>query len=76
MQSLLTAYEAWVLDDLLLVLLFGTEIGEGVDDDAEDQVQDNDDDDEEEDHVVDDPGREEGLLQRVDTTYNRCYNAR
>ena len=52
----LTADEARVLDDLLLLLLLGPEVGKRVDDDTEDQVENDDDDDKEEQHVVHDPG--------------------
>ena len=62
LRIVLTADEARILDNFLLVLFFGTEIGESVDDDTKDEVQNDDDDDEEEDHVVDDSGREERLL--------------
>ena len=62
LRIVLTADEARILDNFLLVLFFGTEIGECVDDDAKDQVQNDNDDDEEEDHVEDDPGREKRLL--------------
>lgn len=55
---LLTADEAGGLQDLLLLLLLATQVGEGVDDHAEDEVQDDDDDDEVKQQVVHDAGGE------------------
>ena len=57
----LTADEARVLEDLLLLLLLAPQVGEGVNDHTEDQVEYDNDDDEEEEEVVDDAGGEEGL---------------
>lgn len=60
---LLTADEAGGLQDLLLLLLLATQVGEGVDDHAKDEVQDDDDDDEVKQQVVHDAGGEQRLLK-------------
>ena len=62
--SLQAAYEAGVLDDLLLVVLLCSEISECVDDDTKNQVKDYNDDYEEEEHVVDEPEGVEWLIAR------------
>jgi len=56
--SFQTAYEAGVLEDVVLALLLGPQIGERVDDHSEDQVEDDDDEDEEEEEVVDESQEE------------------
>lgn len=56
--QLLTADETGGLQDLLLLLLLATQVGEGVDDHAKDEVQDDDDDDEVKQQVVHDAGGE------------------
>ena len=43
-------------------MLFGPEIGKGINDDTKDQVQNDDDDNEEEQHVVNDSEDEKRLL--------------
>ena len=60
--SLQATDEAGILDDLLLVILLGSEIGEGVDDDSKYEVEDDDDDNEEEEDVVEDPDHEERVF--------------
>ena len=51
-RRLHTTDEAGVLQDLLFLLLLTPEIGEGVDDDTEDEVEQNNDHQEEEGQVV------------------------
>ena len=48
-----SANEARIFQCLFLLLLFRTEIREGVNDDTENEVQNDDNDNEEEEHVVD-----------------------
>ena len=45
-------------------MLFGPEIGKGINDDTKDQVQNDDDDNEEEQHVVNDPCSIKWLVNR------------
>lgn len=63
-KPLPTANEAGGLQDLFLPLLLAPEIGEGVDDHPENEVQDDDDDNEIEQQVIDHTSREQGLLQK------------
>lgn len=51
--SFQTANKASVLNDFLFVILLGSEISKGVNDDTKDEVENNDDDHEEEEHIVD-----------------------
>ena len=48
-----SANEAGIFQCFFLLLLFRTEIREGVDDDTENEVQNDDDYNEEEEHVID-----------------------
>lgn len=61
-----TADETRGLEDLLLPLLLAPQVSEGVDDDAEDEVEHDDDDHEEEEEVVDHSGCKQGLLRRTE----------
>lgn len=58
-----TADETGGLEDLLLPLLLAPQVGEGVDDDAKDEVEHDDDDHEEEEQVVHHSGCEQRLLR-------------
>lgn len=61
----LTTDEARRLQHFLLFLFFAPQVGEGVDDDTEDEVQYDDDDHEEEQQVVDDSGCKQWLLSKT-----------
>ena len=56
------ADETRVLQRLFFLLFLRPEVGESVDDDAKDEVENDNDDDEEEEHVVEDPEGEQGLV--------------
>lgn len=58
----LTTDEAGIFQYFFLLLLFTPEIGERVDDDTEDEIQNYNDDDEEEQKVVDDTSKEQRFL--------------
>ena len=59
-----SANKARIFQRLFLLLLFRTEIREGVNDDTENEVQNDDDDNEEEEDVVENPDHEEGIFAR------------
>lgn len=60
--ALRTADETGCFQDLLFPLFLTSQVSEGVDDDAKDEVKNNDDDDEEEQKVVNHSGRKQRLL--------------
>ena len=56
--------EAGIFQCFFLLLLFRTEIREGVDDDTENEVQNDDNDNEEEEHIVDDSEGKQRFAER------------
>lgn len=52
-RTVQATYEARVLENEFLLLFLGTQIGERVDDNTENQVQNNNDDNKEEEQIVD-----------------------
>lgn len=60
----LTANEASVFEDFLLLLLFTSQIGKCVDDDTKNQVEHDNDDHEEEEHVIHYSSSKHGFLKQ------------
>lgn len=63
----ITTDEAGRFQNLLFLLFLAPQVGEGVNDDTEDEVEDDDDDHEEEEQVVYDSGGKQRLLSGKDT---------
>jgi len=62
LSTVQTADEARIPQNFIFVLFLATEVSEGVDDDAKDEVEYNDDDDEEEYQIIDDTCKEQWFL--------------
>ena len=60
---MLTANKTGIFQNFFSLLFFASQIGERVNDDTKNEVEDNNDDDEEEEEVVDNTGSKQRLLK-------------
>jgi len=71
--EMLATNEAGVLENFFFLLLLAPQIGECVDDNTKDQIEDNDDDNEKEQKIVDDTSEEQRFLT-IEQTNNTSIN--